>query len=189
MPAAEPEPPSRQELDIDDALQDLEPEPPSPQELDSDAALSEIMEGYDVGSELLSELDLEDIRAELASMDKQDDGSGSEHEECLAPWCWCRMCGWDLHPGARCSPSPVEIDGARHVIPLKDMDVSMPIASIRRTIKCGNWLVIEKDGGMIASKTIGHQIKLHERHELTSSSVKSYLLPSEPMRLIGPRGS
>ena len=41
------------------------------------------MEGYDVGNELLCELDLEDIRAELASMDKQDDRSGSEHNECL----------------------------------------------------------------------------------------------------------
>ena len=57
----------------------------------------------------------------------------------------------------------VEIDGARHVIPFKDMDVSMPIASMRRTIKCGNRLVIEEDGGTITNKTTGHQIKLHER--------------------------
>ena len=57
----------------------------------------------------------------------------------------------------------VEIDGARHVIPFKDMDVSMPIAPMRRTIKCGNRLVIEEDGGTITDKTTGHQIKLHER--------------------------
>ena len=61
---------------------------------------------------------------------------------------------------ARCA---VEIDGAKHVIPFKDMNVSMPIASMRRTVRCGNRLLIEEDGGTITNKITGHQIRLHER--------------------------
>ena len=57
----------------------------------------------------------------------------------------------------------VEIDGEQHVIPFKDMDVSMPIASMRRTVKCGNRLVIDEDGGSITNKITKKVIKLHER--------------------------
>ena len=55
------------------------------------------------------------------------------------------------------------IDGKRHAITLKDMDVSMPIASMQRTIKCGKRDVTEEDGGTITNKLTGKQIMLHER--------------------------
>ena len=61
---------------------------------------------------------------------------------------------------AKCA---VEIDGVKHVIAFKDMDVSMPIASMQRAVKCGNRLEIDDDGGSITNKLTGERIRLHER--------------------------
>ena len=61
---------------------------------------------------------------------------------------------------ARCA---VEVDGVQHVIAFKDMDVSMPIASMQRAVKCGNRLEIDDDGGSITNKLTGERIRLHER--------------------------
>ena len=54
-------------------------------------------------------------------------------------------------------------DGRLHVIPFKDMQVSLPIASMRQAIDKGSKLIIQKGGGTSThakSKTV---INLHER--------------------------
>ena len=50
-----------------------------------------------------------------------------------------------------------------HTIPFNDMKVSMPIASMRQTIKAGNSLFITDGGGYIKNKATGKKIILHER--------------------------
>ena len=56
-----------------------------------------------------------------------------------------------------------EIDGAMHTIPFYDMQVSMPIASMRRTVKAGNDLLITEEGGCITNRLTKQKIILHER--------------------------
>ena len=56
-----------------------------------------------------------------------------------------------------------EIDGAVHTIPFFDMKVSMPIASMRRTVKAGNDLLITEEGGCITNRQTKQKILLHER--------------------------
>ena len=55
------------------------------------------------------------------------------------------------------------IDGHEHVVPFNDMKISMPIASMRQTIKKGNDLYITPSGGTIKNRKTGKTIKLHER--------------------------
>ena len=55
------------------------------------------------------------------------------------------------------------IDGVLHVVPFKDMNVTMPIASMRQTIKKGNDLRITQEGGTITHRKTGKVIRLHER--------------------------
>ena len=50
-----------------------------------------------------------------------------------------------------------------HTIPFNDMKVSMPIASMRKTIKAGNDLHITLEGGYIENRQSGRRILLHER--------------------------
>ena len=55
------------------------------------------------------------------------------------------------------------IDGRLHVIPFKEAQVSLPIASMRQALDKGSKLIIQKGGGTLThakSKTV---IKLHER--------------------------
>ena len=56
------------------------------------------------------------------------------------------------------------IDNELHTIPFYDMKVSMPIASMRRTVKAGNDLCIQPEGGWIKNRKTGKVIKLIERH-------------------------
>ena len=55
------------------------------------------------------------------------------------------------------------IDGHEHVVPFNDMKISMPIASMRQTIKKGNDPYITPSGGTIKNRKTGKTIKLHER--------------------------
>ena len=55
------------------------------------------------------------------------------------------------------------IDGEKHAIPFKDMKVSTPIASMIKTVKSGNELVINEEGGAITNKNTGKIVRLVER--------------------------
>ena len=55
------------------------------------------------------------------------------------------------------------IDGEAHTVRFNDMPISMPIASMRQTIKKGNDLHITPHGGVIRNRLTGKTIKLHER--------------------------
>ena len=67
------------------------------------------------------------------------------------------------------------IDGELHTIPFVDMKVSMPIASMRKTVKCGNDLMITDYGGIIRNRRTKKIIRLHERQGLYFFKMK--LLP------------
>lgn len=69
------------------------------------------------------------------------------------------------------------IDGELHTIPFVDMKVSMPIASMRRTVKQGNDLIITEDGGIIRNRRTKKVIRLHERQGLYFFKMK--LLPPQ----------
>ena len=55
------------------------------------------------------------------------------------------------------------IDGNLHCIPFKDMQVSLPIASMRHAIDKGSRLLIQKGGGTLTHMKTNTVIKLHER--------------------------
>ena len=55
------------------------------------------------------------------------------------------------------------VDGHEHTVPFNDMKISMPIASMRQTIKKGNDLYITPEGGTIRNRRTGKTIHLHER--------------------------
>jgi hypothetical protein len=55
------------------------------------------------------------------------------------------------------------IDGNLHVIPFKDMKVSLPIASMRHAIDKGSRLLIQKGGGTLTHLKTNTVIRLHER--------------------------
>ena len=58
----------------------------------------------------------------------------------------------------------LNIDGVYYKLPVRGMDVSMPISSGRSCLSSGdNVAVIHKDGGMIRNSTTGKEIKLHGR--------------------------
>ena len=70
------------------------------------------------------------------------------------------------------------IDGEEYTIPFKDMKVSMPIASMRRTVKAGNDMFITEGGGAITNRKTKSQIRLHER--LGVYFFKMKILPPKP---------
>ena len=73
----------------------------------------------------------------------------------------------------------MEIDGEVHKIKYRDMDVSMPIASIKQAMKTGNnEMVINRNGGTITNLITGKVIKLHER--LGVYFFKAKILPPSP---------
>lgn len=55
------------------------------------------------------------------------------------------------------------IDNDLHTIPFKDMEISMPIASMPQTVANGNDLLISIDGASITNRETGRKVKLHER--------------------------
>ena len=55
------------------------------------------------------------------------------------------------------------VDGQATMMKFNDMPISMPIASMRQTIKRGNDLHITPHGGVIRNRVSGKTIKLHER--------------------------
>ena len=55
------------------------------------------------------------------------------------------------------------IDGNLHCIPFKDMQVSLPIASMRHAIDKGSRLLIQKGGGTLTHMKTNTVIRLHER--------------------------
>ena len=57
----------------------------------------------------------------------------------------------------------------------------MPIASMRRTVKQGNDLIITPDGGIIRNRRTKKVIRLHERQGLYFFKMK-LLPPSEQMK-------
>ena len=70
----------------------------------------------------------------------------------------------------------MEIDGEKHRINYKDMDVSMPIISIKQSMKSGNnEMVINKHGGRITNLNTGKVVKLYER--LGVYFMKAKILP------------
>ena len=73
------------------------------------------------------------------------------------------------------------IDGAEYTIPFKDMKVSMPIASMRRTVKAGNDLFITEGGGTITNRKTKSQIRLHERMGVYFFKMK--ILPPKPSKV------
>ena len=54
------------------------------------------------------------------------------------------------------------IDGNLHTVPFNDMPRTMPIASMRQTIKKGNDFHITPGGGVIRNRKTGEKIHLHE---------------------------
>ena len=55
------------------------------------------------------------------------------------------------------------VDGRLHTVPFNDMKTTMPIASMRQTVKKGNDLHITPEGGVIRNRKTGDTIQLHER--------------------------
>lgn len=80
-----------------------------------------------------------------------------------------------------------EIDGAIHTIPFFDMKVSMPIASMRRTVKAGNDLLITEEGGCITNRLTKQKIILHERCGVYFFKMK--LLPPDQQPQRGEKSS
>ena len=66
------------------------------------------------------------------------------------------------------------IDGELRTIPFVDMKVSMPIASMRRTVKQGNDLIMTEDGGIIRNRRTKKVIRLHERQGLYFFKMKLF---------------
>ena len=56
-----------------------------------------------------------------------------------------------------------DIDGNQHTTTFKDMQVSMPVASMRKTIKAGNDSYITENRSTIKHRKSGKTIQLHER--------------------------
>ena len=61
------------------------------------------------------------------------------------------------------------------------MKVSMPIASMRRTVKAGNDLFITEGGGTITNRKTKSQILLHERMGVYFFKMK--ILPPKPSKV------
>ena len=58
----------------------------------------------------------------------------------------------------------LQIDGTFHKLSVKDMDVSMPIASGRSCVASGESLaIIHREGGVIKSVSTGKEIQLYAR--------------------------
>ena len=70
------------------------------------------------------------------------------------------------------------IDGNLHTVPFNDMPTTMPIASMRQTIKKGNDLHITPEGGFIRNRKTGEKINLHERGGVYFFKMK-FLPPSD----------
>ena len=55
------------------------------------------------------------------------------------------------------------IEGMHFQLPVRDMDVSMPISSGRTCVKNGNYAIIHEHGGTIKNMATGKEIQLHAR--------------------------
>ena len=55
------------------------------------------------------------------------------------------------------------IDENLHTVVFKDMNVTMPIASMIQAVKNGNTLTISEDGGTATNRKTGKVVRLHER--------------------------
>ena len=73
------------------------------------------------------------------------------------------------------------VDGRLHTVPFNDMKTTMPIASMRQTVKKGNDFHIISEGGIIRNKKTGGTIKLHERGGVYFFKMK-FLPPSEQIQ-------
>ena len=69
------------------------------------------------------------------------------------------------------------IDDNLHTIIFKDMNVTMPIASMIQAVKKGNTLTISEDGGTITNRATGKVVRLHERQGVYFFKMK--LLPTQ----------
>ena len=69
------------------------------------------------------------------------------------------------------------IDDNLHTIVFKDMNVTMPIASMIQAVKKGNTLTISEDGGAITNRATGKVVRLHERQGVYFFKMK--LLPAQ----------
>ena len=67
------------------------------------------------------------------------------------------------------------IDNELHTIDFKDMNVTMPIASMIQTVKKGNNLIITEKGGKIVNRKTRKVVRLHEREGVYFFKMK--LLP------------
>ena len=76
------------------------------------------------------------------------------------------------------------IDDEDHEITFSDMDVTMPIASMRKAVKKGSDLIITSDGGRITNKQTGTSIRLYERQGAWFFKMKLYS-PEETERRLG----
>ena len=76
------------------------------------------------------------------------------------------------------------IDDEDHEITFSDMDVTMPIASMRKAVRKGSDLIITSDGGRITNKQTGTSIRLYERQGAWFFKMKLYS-PEETERRLG----
>ena len=70
-------------------------------------------------------------------------------------------CGKILHEKGRCTVFG-KIEGHASSIDFRDMEVEMPILSVRKIIKKRNLVQFEEDGGYIKNRDTGHQTKFYE---------------------------
>lgn len=66
----------------------------------------------------------------------------------------------------------VEIGGEDHMIPMDDIDVDLPILSVRRIVRQGNLVKFRRGGGYIRNATTGTRLHFVERQGVYFIKVK-----------------
>ena len=115
-----------------------------------------------------------------------DSGSGSNGAKCKAlfpkykvhghskerPQQNCiTACGTPLEHRGHCNLN-VEIGGEDHILPMDDLDVDVPILSVRRIVRRGNLVKFRRGGGYIQNARTGRKLPFVERQGVYFIKVK-----------------
>ena len=80
-------------------------------------------------------------------------------------------CGTPLEHRGHCNLN-VEIGGEDRILPMDDLDVDMPILSVRRIVRRGNLVKFRRGGGYIQNARTGRKLPFVERQGVYFTKVK-----------------
>ena len=80
-------------------------------------------------------------------------------------------CGTPLEHRGHCNLN-VEIGGEDHILPMDDLDVDVPILSVRRIVRRGNLVKFRRGGGYIQNARTGRKLPFIERQGVYFIKVK-----------------